>query len=467
MKIERSDLFLGLITVAASFLYAVAGGAVGEIPTNTLARINTPGSDCGPWDLKKNADRRVRDFDNLLLAKKESRAANYGRDCYASHSVYTPGRCDFFETSEIEYKPIEELQVGRPLDSYMTAIFISPCRIVYNGRCEDPLFLATDDLGDFGLPNKYYREDPRARVLIAIDEMEVCREKDVDCFPPYESNPDFGIEYEFVRTALRRTSSFQSIQSRLGQGLVAAESISDFESRQLDKEQWIIESKALFNTSLARLQFNILDMAAGNHPTGAAAGGFESAYENSTPAWARQKMTSMCDNYKFNMSGPYTNINSLTFLILLVPILLFAFSRNMDKPSDTDEVPPLEGDWKVFDRMIWLARLNHEILERMRLNYHKMLNNSRTVDSPKRINTLRKINILRKINNLRNLHKFGKIDDTMKNTISTTRHKNDRVHGTVCTIKARIKRAQPRRHSLPYIFREMRKSEDISKTRSS
>lgn len=104
MKIEKSDLFLGLITAVVSFLYAVAGGAVGEIPTNTLARINTPGSDCGPWDLKKNADRRVRDFDNLLLAKKESRAANYGRDCYASHSVYTPGRCDFFETSEIEYK---------------------------------------------------------------------------------------------------------------------------------------------------------------------------------------------------------------------------------------------------------------------------------------------------------------------------------------------------------------------------
>ncbi|KAI4593345.1 hypothetical protein KJ359_009876 [Pestalotiopsis sp. 9143b] len=201
------------------------------------------------------------------------------------------------------WQPIEELQVGRPLDSYMTAIFISPCRIVYNGRCEDPLFLATDDLGDFGLPNKYYREDPRARVLIAIDEMEVCREKDVDCFPPYESNPDFGIEYEFVRTALRRTSSFQSIQNRLGQGLVAAESISDFESRQLDKEQWIIESKALFNTSLARLQFNILDMATGNHPTGTTAGGFESAYENSTPAWARQKMTSMCDKYKFNMSA--------------------------------------------------------------------------------------------------------------------------------------------------------------------
>lgn len=237
----------------------------------------------------------------------------------------------------------------------MTAIFISPCRIVYNGRCEDPLFLATDDLGDFGLPNKYYREDPRARVLIAIDEMEVCRGNDVDCFPPYESNPDFGIEYEFVRTALRRTSSFQSIQNRLGEGLVAAESISDFESRQLDKEQWIIESKALFNTSLARLQFNILDMATGNHPVGDVAGGFESAYENSTPAWAKRKMGSMCDNYKFNMSGPYTNINVWTLLILLVPSLLFVLSRNMNKPPETDEVPEIEGDWIVFDRMIWLA----------------------------------------------------------------------------------------------------------------
>lgn len=134
MKIEKSDLFLGLITAAVSFLYAVAGGAVGEIPTNTLARINTPGSDCGPWDLKKNADRRVRDFDNLLLAKKESRAANYGRDCYASHSVYTPGRCDFFETSEIEYK-VERVDCPFPCSA-------NRC-ICANGRFETAIQLST------------------------------------------------------------------------------------------------------------------------------------------------------------------------------------------------------------------------------------------------------------------------------------------------------------------------------------
>ncbi|ETS73756.1 hypothetical protein PFICI_14702 [Pestalotiopsis fici W106-1] len=473
IPVEKADLVLAVITALVAFLYAVAGGAVGEIPADTLGRTYTPKSACGPWDLKRDVDRRVKDFDKLVLAQKEARAAAYGRDCYGSHSVYTPGRCDFFESPQIEYtvekvdcpfkcledrcicatgsyetalrlstgsfsadklglngrdlpfirrtstfvpldinngfvvetgkleyrydlgpvytsegyrnytfdtwgipfnwdiaaysvsvyestpfpeydawQPIKEL--ARPENTYMTAIFISPCRIAYNGRCEDPIFLATDDLGDIGLPNKFYREDTRARVLIAIDEMEVCRQKDTDCYPPSESNPEFGIEYEFVRTALRRSSTFQSIENRLGEALVASESISDFESPQLDKEQWIIESQALFNTSLARLQFNMLDMATGNHPTGAAAGGFESAYENSTPAWAKRQMGRMCDNYKFHMSGPYTNISiPYAVALLLVPIVLFVLSRNTKAPLDDNDPPRIYGNYMVFDRIIW------------------------------------------------------------------------------------------------------------------
>ncbi|KAF7524807.1 hypothetical protein G7054_g11300 [Neopestalotiopsis clavispora] len=466
----KSDIVLTTVIALAAFLYAVAGGAVGEIPANTLGRTDTLKSACGPWDLKRNVDRRVEDFDKMFMARKEARAAEYGRDCYGSHSVYTPGRCDFFETSQIEYTvepihcpfnctkdrcicapgrfetarrlstgsfsaeklgmngqnlpfirrtstfvpldidygfvvetgkreyqyylgpvddrnytfdtwgdpfnwdiaaysvsvyestpfpeydawhPIKELE--RNKDSYMTAIFISPCRIAYDGRCEDPIFLAIDDLSDIGLPNKFRRKDTRARVLIAIDEMEICRQKDTDCYPPSESFAEFGIEYEFVRTALRRTSTFQSVKSRLGEALVASQSLGDFFSPQLDKEQWIIESQGLFNTSLARLQFNMLDMATGNHPTGAAAGGFESAYENSTPGWAKAKMGQMCDNYKFHMSGQYTNIRvSYAFALLLVPILLFVLSRNTTEKLDND--PPrvyMLFDWTI--RKLWIS----------------------------------------------------------------------------------------------------------------
>jgi hypothetical protein len=241
------------------------------------------------------------------------------------------------------WHPIEELE--RSKDSYMTAIFISPCRIAYDGRCEDPIFLAPDDLSDIGLPNKFRREDTRARVLIAIDEMEICRQKDTDCYPPSEVFPEFGIEYEFVRTALRRTSTFQSIKSRLGEALVASQSLNDFFSPQLDKDQWIIESQALFNTSLARLQFNMLDMATGNHPTGAAAGGFESAYENSTPDWAKADMERMCDKYKFHMSGSYTNIRvSYALALFFVPIVLFVLSRNTPKRLPVDDANPAQND---------------------------------------------------------------------------------------------------------------------------
>jgi hypothetical protein len=101
--LTRADLMLAGIIALAAISYAVAGGAVGEIPANTLGRTNTLKSACGPWDLKPDFDRRVRDYDKKYRAGKEVRAANYGRDCYGSHSVYTPGRCDFFEASQIEY----------------------------------------------------------------------------------------------------------------------------------------------------------------------------------------------------------------------------------------------------------------------------------------------------------------------------------------------------------------------------
>lgn len=103
VPLGKSDLVLAVVIALAAFFYAVAGGAVGEIPSDTLGRTDTPKAACGSWDLKYDVDRRVEDFDKLFMAQKESRAAEYSRDCYGSHTVYTPGRCDFFETPQIEY----------------------------------------------------------------------------------------------------------------------------------------------------------------------------------------------------------------------------------------------------------------------------------------------------------------------------------------------------------------------------
>lgn len=61
---------------------------------------------------------------------------------------------------------------------------------------------------------------------------------------------------------------------------MATASVSDFVSLQSDKEQWVVKSKALFNTSLARLQSNNLTTALGDRPNGNAVAGYEEAYED-------------------------------------------------------------------------------------------------------------------------------------------------------------------------------------------
>lgn len=262
------------------------------------------------------------------------------------------------------WQPIKELD--RPRNTYMTAIFISPCRIIYTGRCEDPIFLATDELDEDGWPSpRFYNQDPRARVLIAIDQMEVCPHDPETCYPPDEEYPEYGVEYEFVRAAMRRTSTFRSIEYRLGSALVAAESISDFESRQLDKEQWIIESKALFNTSLARLQFNALDIAVGDRPVGDAAAGHEGAYHDTTPSWARGKL---CGKYKFHVSNQYTNIHiGESVGILLVPFFLFVLSHETKSRFEASMRPWLQGYWMVFDSIIrWLIVSIQALWERLK-----------------------------------------------------------------------------------------------------
>src|SRR2546423_13865627 len=93
------------------------------------------------------------------------------------------------------WNPISDL--ARPPNTFMTALFISPCRIVYTGRCEDYIFAATDEIyGEDWPPHRFYNPDPRARVLVCIDQMDVCTHDEKHCFPADDEHPEYGIEYE-------------------------------------------------------------------------------------------------------------------------------------------------------------------------------------------------------------------------------------------------------------------------------
>ena len=116
-----------------------------------------------------------------------------------------------------------------------------------------------------------------------------------------EEYPEYGLEYEFTRTALRKSRIFHAFQFRLGAALVAQESLGDYESVQLDPDQSVIESRALFGTSLARGQFDAHDIA-----TGVGHEKDPGSYELDKPSWARGRL---CGIYKFQLPKGYININ--------------------------------------------------------------------------------------------------------------------------------------------------------------
>lgn len=156
-------------------------------------------------------------------------------------------------------------------------------------------------------------------------------------------------EYEFTRSALRKSTTFHAIQFRLGTALVAQESVGDFESLALDPNQWIIEAQALYNTSLARIQFDALDIDQGvGHEKG--------SYKLDTPDWARDKL---CGMYRFQLTKGYTNINVLaTVFIFALVLLLIALAQQTCWEFDDDMKMCFKGNWMVFDlifRVIFLA----------------------------------------------------------------------------------------------------------------
>ncbi|KAK8037310.1 hypothetical protein PG991_000656 [Apiospora marii] len=177
--------------------------------------------------------------------------------------------------------------------------------------------------------------------------MRVCANDESNCDSPDELPKGISRElrasYEMARTVFKRTSTYNSLRYRRGSALMATDGISDFESRQLDDEQWVIESEALFRTSLARLQFNARDYVTGDRPRGQ----YEDAYNNTTPDWARR---GNCTPYTFPLPSQYTNIRAVDFCFLLIPIALYAGSLKVGYPKEDLK---FAGSWIVFDSIFY------------------------------------------------------------------------------------------------------------------
>ena len=163
------------------------------------------------------------------------------------------------------WQPIPALDIrpeltGKSKPYSLTIMFINSCRLFYKESSQDPIFPA--DLQDFdGL---WVNRDSRARPLACIDWIEACPYQGA-CQDSYRTNQDNDKDFVFTRHALNQSSSFHAIEFRGATGLDAQYRIEDYVSLPLarDPPQWIVESWNLFNASLARIQYDALDIVTG------------------------------------------------------------------------------------------------------------------------------------------------------------------------------------------------------------
>ncbi|KIW23064.1 uncharacterized protein PV07_11296 [Cladophialophora immunda] len=250
---------------------------------------------------------------------------------------------------------LDQAVVTQRGDRFMTILFISSCHIIYRGHSDDPIFPAT-------LPHpensgRYRNGDVRARPLVCIDWNEVCLRDDLchtveDEYPPKE-NPGYTVAYEFTRSALREATVYRSIKARLGNALIANERLADYESFRLPRDQWVEESEALFQTSLARIQWDAFDVAVG-------AGHDAEYYTDITPRWARNEK--MCGMYKVQLPQGYANINFWPnfWICFSIALVVFLGCESPWGDFDDDLRPHFKGRPLFFDLIgigiCWLKR---------------------------------------------------------------------------------------------------------------
>jgi hypothetical protein len=168
---------------------------------------------------------------------------------------------------------LPEFQV---IDSTVTLIFIRPKLIAYSARSDDPIFPAQQEIEDpwHRLPGKYFVNfRPHASVLACVDTTEFRDPATGDVRTPdgyleYIGNLPLQIQAKFIKglTYLRLALAGSNIQTSIGLSYYrfdAQKKLYRGLSLPLEREQWKVEARQIFETSLARMQINVYDMARG------------------------------------------------------------------------------------------------------------------------------------------------------------------------------------------------------------
>lgn len=225
------------------------------------------------------------------------------------------------------YQPIPELDIREDLKGQsepysLTLMFINSCKIFYEEDSHDDIFPADSRYEDTEL---WTNHDSKARPLACVDWIETCTHKGI-CLPSYQDAQDGDTNYLLVRLAMNKSTTFDAISSRGATGLDAQTKIKDDISLPLSKNptQWVEESRALFNTSLARIQYDALDIANG------LGSNKEPLYVPQFPKTVQDKM---CGVITFQLPKGYDNVLfGPTIGILIIPLVFWAIGFDAKTP---------------------------------------------------------------------------------------------------------------------------------------
>jgi len=268
-------------------------------------------------------------------------------------------------------------------------MFISALRIFYPKPNRDPIFPADHAFGGGDDP-WYWKSDPRARALACIDSSEMCTHDGAKCWPLHDLSTGitFPPEYWFMKLSLENSNIYDSIKTRLGDALVAQRRVSQYQSQDLGDKHWMIEAERLFQTSLARIQYDAWAIGSGEDQARV----LDDGYSPDTPDAAGN----LCGIFKFR-SSVYTNIlyGWYIWLMFIFPVFCSASTKvstvrewphwikehscccstrrkrdaqttwAVDEPmeqttrADTGEInwEPLVIHWICWDLWIWLWRV--------------------------------------------------------------------------------------------------------------
>jgi hypothetical protein len=205
----------------------------------------------------------------------------------------------------------------------VSIIFILPHNILYLQRSNDPVFPAPVHI-PYGNFSYWVKLDPFASALGCVNSFEICDPVSAKCMTqkgegtglsPF--SPPFSM-FMLAYASLSASTIYQTIGLR-GARALRADTLIDRnlkQSRPLDPEQWKLEVRQIFETSLLRSQLEALNIANG---VGAHESGYHDLYDG-TPV-----KSSICGTDMVKVKAPSHKSVSVRGVVLILAACLIIF----------------------------------------------------------------------------------------------------------------------------------------------